>query len=87
MSHGDRGRPSRSLRCDVSPYTMIQRSAISRWFVRFHAGEGRLKRATLRLSYNAGLKAEGSGKRSGRGTVSARASGAPESTPPAMSSR
>jgi DMSO/TMAO reductase YedYZ molybdopterin-dependent catalytic subunit len=32
---------------------MTQRSAISRWFVRFHAGDSRLKRATLRLSYYA----------------------------------
>ena len=32
---------------------MTQRSAISRWFVRFNAGNGLLKRATLRLSYYA----------------------------------
>lgn len=32
---------------------MTQRSAVSRWFVRFNAGEGWLKRATLRLSYYA----------------------------------
>jgi DMSO/TMAO reductase YedYZ molybdopterin-dependent catalytic subunit len=32
---------------------MTQRSAISRWIVRFHAGDSRLKRATLRLSYYA----------------------------------
>ena len=30
---------------------MTQRNAVSRWFVRFHAGDGRLKRATLKLSY------------------------------------
>lgn len=32
---------------------MTQRSAVSRWFVRFNAGNGLLKRITLRLSYYA----------------------------------
>ncbi len=32
---------------------MTQRSVISRWFTGFNAGEGRLKRATLKLSYYA----------------------------------
>ncbi len=30
---------------------MTQRNVASRWFVRFHAGDGRLKRTTLKLSY------------------------------------
>ena len=30
---------------------MTRRSAIGRWLVRFHAGDSRLKRVTLRLSY------------------------------------
>ena len=30
---------------------MAHRSAVSRWLIRFHAGEGRLKRITLRLSH------------------------------------
>ncbi len=32
---------------------MTQRSAISRWITRFNAGDGRLKRATLKVSYYA----------------------------------
>lgn len=31
---------------------MAHRSTVRRWFIRFHAGDGWLKRATLRLSYS-----------------------------------